>query len=93
MIECVFEEDHGESDFINEEGVKWWLDKSGTHYAQKPDALDRALPHVFVWYVEMPDGEKEYVLIEHEDPIYSSKKYEDIGAKIDMLKIADGFKK
>lgn len=26
-----------EPDFINDEGVKWWLDKSTTDYAQRKD--------------------------------------------------------
>ena len=41
-----------EPDFINEEGVKWWLDKSLTQYANQGDiSLE-----IGVWIVETPDG-------------------------------------
>ena len=54
---------HKKPDFVNEQGVKWWLDKSLTMYA-----VDKGL-QVQVFLVEEPNGYKTRLIIENGEPV------------------------
>lgn len=74
-------------DFVNESGTKFWVDKAVTSYAQKPDVLGRALPHVIVFYTEDDMGGKSYAITEFQEYLFTSQSLEEIGAHIDIMKI------
>jgi hypothetical protein len=46
-----------EPDFVNDQGVKWWLHDGVTNYAKTKKL------NVMGWEVETPDGLKNFVLI------------------------------
>lgn len=79
----------GEPDFVNEKGIKWWLDSSSTKYAQDPDIDGVKLPEVVCYYVEEPDGRKSYVLIDsvRRFPIWQGSSLEGVGCRIDLMKL------
>lgn len=71
-----------EPDFINDEGVKWWLDKDLTKYA------NRASLDYQAFIVMKPDGyTTRLVLDELRKPIYDSQKLEDVAFFIDKQKL------
>lgn len=81
-----------EPDFVNKDGIKWWIDKSLTQYAHRQDLKGISLPNVVAYFVKKPDKYKGYltrVLIDNDKqvPIYESQKLEDCAAYIDMLKL------
>lgn len=76
----------GSPDFINERGVKWWLDKSLTRYAERADHNGTKL-EAKVFYVERPDGHKTRILIDKDGPIHADQSLESMAFHIDALKI------
>ena len=78
--------ERGDPNYVSPEGIKWWLDKTVTRYAQKEDSQGRKL-----WYVEFPDGEKQFVLLDDDEPVHETTSYEAMGAHIDMLKVYKSF--
>ena len=82
----MFEQDN-KPDFTNEEGTKWWKDKSSTKYAQNEDGYGTKLSLV-CFLVETNDGEKTRLLVnKDQEIIFSSQLLEGIGTHIDMLKV------
>lgn len=77
----------GEPDHVNEAGVKWWLDKALTEWAIKPDIYGVSLDDHRVWLVELPSGEKSYLLTSKQGPLYESKEMEAMACKIDFIKL------
>lgn len=75
-----------EPDFINEEGVKWWVDKSTTDYAQRKDSKGITLD-IICYVIDRPDGYRTRVLIEEGNIIDDNTSLEAIACKIDMLKL------
>jgi len=49
-------------DFVNEDGVKWWLDKSTTWYATKKDITGVSL-NATCYFVETVAGTRTRVLV------------------------------
>ena len=81
-----------EPDFINEEGVKWWLDKSTTEYAREED-LNGTKLDVKVWAVELPDKTRTRVIIDSDNNIIcDNQSLEAILIRIDAAKILKGMK-
>lgn len=77
-----------EPDFINEKGVKWWLDHTITKYAQTEDIHGIKL-EVVCWIIEMPDGYKTRVLVnKYNKVIEEDQTLEGIGSKIDIRKLS-----
>jgi len=75
-----------EPDFINEEGTKWWFDKSSTTYAQNPDLFGITLD-IVCYFVEDKQGFRTRVLIQNGEIIDESTSVEGIGVIIDTLKL------
>ena len=77
-----------EPDFINEEGVKWWLDKHLTDYANREDNKGISLKNVKGFVVEKDDI-LEYVLVDYDNGsmVHSSQSLESVATHIDMMKI------
>lgn len=65
-------------DFINEQGVKWWHDKSITLYASM-----REIDDAVGWRTELPSGEVNYVLTQGQKVLLESPGFEALGVKID----------
>lgn len=76
-----------EPDFINELGVKWWIDKMTTNYAQSPDVWGTRL-NAMCFFVEEPGGRRTRVLIDRgtENVLAEDQALDGIGCKIDILK-------
>lgn len=70
-------------DFINELGVKWWLEKSLTQYAQH-----KGLSNTRVWLVEEPSGRRTRLLVEGDAILADDQSLEGMGIKIDALSFA-----
>lgn len=68
-----------EPDFVNDQGVKWWLHDGVTNYAKTK------MLNVMGWEVETPDGLKNFVLTNADGVVAEAKGLEGIGIKIDML--------
>lgn len=82
-IETIFDKT---PDVINEECVKWWLDKDCTQYAKDKDIHGISLPKVLVYAVEKPDGYRTRLIIDGGTIVFESQKLEDIGVHIDIMK-------
>lgn len=80
--------DLNKPDFINDIGVKWWLDKSSTQYAHKKDVKGISLKNLYVYMVEETNGVRTYVIVDNENGefVYENQQLEAIGVRIDMLK-------
>ncbi len=73
-------------DFINELGVKWWLDKETTQYARREDRNGIKL-RVICYVIEEVNGRRTRVLIDEErEIIEEDQTLEGIGSKIDVRK-------
>jgi len=83
----MFETDR-EPDHVNELGIKWWLEKNLTEYANNPDRRGTCLENVQCFIIEFPDGRKTRVLVEEGQVLYDDGSIEGIGTKIDMMKAA-----
>jgi hypothetical protein len=79
-------------DFVNEKGVKWWLDVSSTRYALSVDALGRKLKNVQVYFTEFPDGERSRVIIDNGEAVYETKTLENLGTQLDLMKATKNWK-
>ena len=76
-----------EPDFINDEGTKWWVDKSTTKYAQQKDIYKTQLPNVVCFATEQSNGYRSYVLTENQEIEFTAQSLEAIGVHIDIMKI------
>ena len=81
-----------EPDFINEEGVKWWLDKHLTDYANREDQRGISLKNI-KGFVTEKDSILEYVLVDYDtgSVVHSSHLLESVATKIDMMKVTKDF--
>lgn len=82
----MFETDR-EPDFVNELGVKWWLNNNLTTYASQPDHRGTVLSDVLVYIVEFPEGRKTFVLVRNGNVIFDDPSLETVGSRIDTLKV------
>ncbi len=76
-----------EPDFVNPEGVKWWLDKSSTQYARRENIRGTTLPTITVFMCEFPDKTRSYVILDGTQPVDAPTTLEAVGVKIDLLKL------
>lgn len=77
-----------EPDFINEIGVKWWLDKATTKYAKSADSIGVTLD-VVCFFIEETNGRRSRVLVSKDKgAIYENQNLEALLSKIDILKFA-----
>ncbi|QBX06560.1 hypothetical protein H1O16_gp147 [Burkholderia phage BcepSaruman] len=76
--------------FINEQGVKWWIEQVATQYARKPNVNGTKLEDVVVYLTGRPvDGGElvyEYLIVDDAVAVYASQSYEAIGVHIDIMK-------
>lgn len=83
-------------DFINQEGVKWYFDEFLNNYISNEQAFNLPkLENLGCFVVKGPDY-IDYVLINDEQKIlasysYSTEGYEQIIAKINIIKISKHF--
>lgn len=75
-------------DHINEQGSKFWLDKSLTQYARDPGRLGVSLNAVTALIVTDPQGITTRLLMEGQDVLAEDQSLESIACRIDMLKLA-----
>lgn len=74
-----------EPDFINEEGVKWWINKRLTEYAE-----EKGLNYT-CYIIEFKNGYRERAVVNNDTNklIYSSPSLEAVGVYIDLAKFAN----
>lgn len=77
----------GEPDHINEAGVKWWLHKSLTEWATRPDIYGIVLADHKVWIVELPSGQRALLLTDKRGALHECKEMEAMACKIDFIKL------
>jgi len=82
MIKLPFDT---EPDFINDIGVKYWLDKSLTSYANRPDKYGTTL-HGQIFFVEHPEFGRNRIYIEDQKIYAEETSLESIAQKIDLFK-------
>ncbi len=70
--------------FVNELGIKWWLEPESTNYVRKSGQH----PDLSVWVAQHPDASSEYVLFCGTQIEYTSTSLEGICAHADMLHFA-----
>lgn len=85
LLDNIFET---KPDFVNGIGIKWWLDKSCTEYAQEEDLHGISLPNVRVYDIEETNGNRTRVIIEDGEVVFDNPRLEDIGVRIDIMKVA-----
>jgi len=71
---------------------EWFRDKSSTTYAQLENRQGISLPDIFVYAVrKISTGEYDRVIVSQKngtsEVVYSSKSIEEIGFKIDQMKL------
>lgn len=67
-------------DFVNSDGVKWWHEKSLSHYA-----FSKGFTDTNVWIIERLDGYKTFVFTDNKIILAEDNTLEGIGIKIDLL--------
>lgn len=74
-------------DFINELGVKWWLDVDTTEYARKSDSFGTQLLEVTVFFIEKPSGERSRVIVDNGTICGEHQALEATACMIDVMKL------
>lgn len=87
----MFEDGKREPDFVNPEGVKWWIDKSLTEWATKPNIKGTRLPNVVSYVIEELNGNRSRVLVDKGVIVFDSQRAEDIAVHIDVMKLSKEF--
>lgn len=59
----MFDNDWSKPDAVNEDGCKFWLDKSTTEYARKPDSFGTKLEDWSAMLVQEPNGRRTRILV------------------------------
>ena len=81
---------------INQEGFEWYLDKDLTRYAHEPGIGNIKLTNIFIYFIRK-DKDISRVIVRQEDgiskAIFSTNSLEDVGVKIDQLKLIEQAKK
>lgn len=74
-------------DYVNEIGVKWWLDKDTTDYANKKNINNKKL-NARCWFIEDTDKRRTRVLVcsDTNNILYESQSLESMLHTIDFLK-------
>lgn len=82
-----------EPDFVNELGVKWYVDKDVTRYCFLENLSGTFLDDVLAYVTVLPSGETDRVLVQRDRIIYAGKSLEEIGVEIDKLKSLKSYEK
>jgi len=77
-------------DFVNDTGIKWWVDKACTQWAREKNINDVALPDVVVFLIEEPSSRRTRVIVENGEVVFDNQNLEAIGAHIDIMKLQRG---
>ena len=86
--------DWNKPDSVNAQGVKWWIDKELTLYANKPDQFGVALHNWKVFMVEEKDGNRIRLLIDDKNSVVDANKaVEPLACKIDFIKTSIGIER
>lgn len=80
-----------EPTFVNEQGVKWYLNKPLTRHAQKEDRRGIALK-ANIFRVEIPGGQTALVMVMGDKVVFKADNYETMGFEIDVMKLGLHFK-
>lgn len=72
-------------DVTDPDGTQWWLDKSASDYASRPDARGITFDGK-VWINVSPQGFACYVLAENQHALYTHVFLEEIAKEIDKIK-------
>jgi hypothetical protein len=84
----LFDFDWDKPEHVNELGVKFWLDKSTTEFAQKEDQFGTKLDGWQVLIVEEPSGYRTRIITDDKQNIKADDQtLEGIGVKIDIFKL------
>ena len=77
--------------FVFDNGIcEWFADKGSTGYAQRENLNGISLPNIKCYVARSKDtGEYNSVMVDHstQEIIYTTKKLEELGVYIDMLKL------
>lgn len=71
-------------DYVNEQGVEWWLDRDLMHYV-KLCKLDPKQVQVFL--TRHPDQKITRLIIENGEIAYEDTSLEGIGARLGIMKV------
>ena len=84
-----------EPNFVNDLGIKWYIDELVTQYCLKENISGVFLDNVLAYVVVLPDGNTDRVLVDvnKQEVIYSTKSLEEIGVEIDKLKLLKSYEK
>jgi len=84
-----------EPNFVNELGIKWYIDELVTQYCLKENISGVFLDNVLAYVVVLPDGNTDRVLVDvnKQEVIYATKNLEEIGVEIDKLKLLKSYEK
>ena len=86
--------DWNKPDFINPQGIKWWLDKTLSDYANKPNQFGICLENWKVFVVEEKNGNRTRLLVDDKHQIIDdNSSVEGIACKIDIIKVNEELKK
>lgn len=87
-VAIMFDIDWDKPDAVNESGVKFWLDKSATDYAQKADQFGTKLKGWQVLMLEEPNGHRTRIVVNEKQEIMGeNQSLEGIGCQIDVFKL------
>uniref|UniRef100_A0A6M3JLL2 Uncharacterized protein n=1 Tax=viral metagenome TaxID=1070528 RepID=A0A6M3JLL2_9ZZZZ len=79
-------------DFVNNEGVKWWVDKGTTQYARGKDSFGTQLLDVTCFKTELDNGYRSFVIVNGRGIVFTSQQIDTIGRHIDIMKMIKRFK-
>lgn len=75
-------------DKVDRFGTKWWFDKEASDYATRRDQRGISLS-MEVWFIEELNGVTHSVLVSNNRVIFECDRLEEMGARIDALKLRD----
>jgi hypothetical protein len=79
--------------FVNDIGVKYWIDEALTDWCTKENGSGVSLTDHKVFRVECPDGHKTRLLVHNGQILCDSTRLEDIACKIDFIKAGIRFER
>lgn len=74
--------------FVNPDGVKFWLDQESTRYA-----LSKKLKDVQVLFVEETNGNRTRLITQRGEPVYEHQNLENIACHLDIMQLNEQFEK
>ena len=71
-------------DAVSEKGVKLWIDRTLTRYAQS-----KGIKGVQVFRSLFPDGMQEYLIVLDGKPVYAHQEFETVACRIDVIGLVE----